>query len=135
MNQKHVMSVLRAGVLACMALALPATAATLDIDEDLQQELLQSYENRGDDYKPRTEHFTDDGTPQYINRLIKEDSPYLLQHAHNPVNWYPWGSVMERESFESEEVAAQMNEQYIAIKVDREQLVRKKSLWRVKTSC
>lgn len=81
------------------------------------------------------------------NRLISEQSPYLLQHAHNPVNWYPWGDeaferaraehkpvivsigysachwchVMEHESFENEEVAAYMNEHFICIKVDREE--------------
>ena len=123
-------------------------ALTLDIDEELQEALFQSYKERGSDYKPRTEHFKDDGSPLYINRLIKEDSPYLLQHAHNPVNWHAWGKeafdkaalqdkpiflsigyatchwchVMERESFENEEIAEQMNEQFIAIKVDREQL-------------
>jgi uncharacterized protein YyaL (SSP411 family) len=81
------------------------------------------------------------------NRLINEASPYLLQHAHNPVDWYPWGDeafekakaedkpvivsigyaachwchVMERESFENEEIAAFMNEHFICIKVDREE--------------
>ena len=81
------------------------------------------------------------------NRLLHETSPYLLQHAHNPVDWYPWGSealakareldrpillsvgysachwchVMERESFEDEAIAAQMNEHFINIKVDREE--------------
>lgn len=81
------------------------------------------------------------------NRLAKETSPYLLQHAHNPVDWYPWGEeafaraqsenkpvlvsigyaachwchVMERESFENEEVAAIMNEHFVNIKVDREE--------------
>lgn len=81
------------------------------------------------------------------NRLSEEVSPYLLQHAHNPVNWYPWGEeafstareeskpvflsigystchwchVMERESFESEEVAAVLNRDFISIKVDREE--------------
>lgn len=81
------------------------------------------------------------------NQLAKELSPYLLQHAHNPVNWYAWGDeafekaekehkpvlvsigyaachwchVMERESFENEEVAAYMNEHFINIKVDREE--------------
>jgi len=81
------------------------------------------------------------------NRLAKEKSPYLLQHAHNPVNWYPWGEeafdqakaenkpiflsvgystchwchVMERESFEDEEVAKLLNREYVAIKVDREE--------------
>ena len=137
-----------AAVVMTSTLHNPVVAASLDIDEKLQQELLQVFAERGDGYKPRTEHFKEDGTPQYINRLIKEDSPYLLQHAHNPVNWYPWSDeafekakaldkpvflsigyatchwchVMERESFESEEIATQMNEQFIAIKVDREQL-------------
>ena len=81
------------------------------------------------------------------NRLIDETSPYLLQHAHNPVDWYPWGEealeraeredmpillsvgysachwchVMERESFEDAEIAALMNENFVCIKVDREE--------------
>jgi uncharacterized protein YyaL (SSP411 family) len=81
------------------------------------------------------------------NHLIHETSPYLLQHAHNPVNWYPWGEealqkakeedkpilvsigyaachwchVMERESFEDESTAALMNEYFINIKIDREE--------------
>ncbi|MGN6477660.1 MAG: thioredoxin domain-containing protein, partial [Flavipsychrobacter sp.] len=81
------------------------------------------------------------------NKLIEESSPYLLQHAHNPVDWYAWGDepferaktenkpvlvsigysachwchVMEHESFESEEVAAYMNKHFINIKVDREE--------------
>jgi uncharacterized protein len=42
-----------------------------------------------DELKPR--HLNKDGTPKYTNRLIKETSPYLQQHAHNPVNWYAWG--------------------------------------------
>ena len=84
---------------------------------------------------------------KYTNELIKESSPYLLQHAHNPVNWYPWGKkaldkaitenkpiivsigyaachwchVMEHESFEDEEIAAYMNDNFICIKVDREE--------------
>ena len=90
------------------------------------------------------------GTPSqhaHTNRLIDETSPYLLQHAHNPVNWYPWGEealrkaadedkpillsvgysachwchVMERESFENEGIAAVMNEHFVSIKVDREE--------------
>jgi uncharacterized protein YyaL (SSP411 family) len=81
------------------------------------------------------------------NRLASETSPYLLQHAENPVDWYPWGDealerarreskpilvsigyaachwchVMERESFEDPEVAALMNERFVCIKVDREE--------------
>jgi uncharacterized protein YyaL (SSP411 family) len=81
------------------------------------------------------------------NRLINEKSPYLLQHAHNPVDWYPWGKkafaraqkedkpvflsigystchwchVMARECFEDAEVAALLNEHYVCVKVDREE--------------
>ena len=81
------------------------------------------------------------------NRLINETSPYLLQHAHNPVDWYPWGQdaleaaqsrdvpiflsigysschwchVMERESFENEDTARLLNENFVSIKVDREE--------------
>jgi uncharacterized protein YyaL (SSP411 family) len=84
---------------------------------------------------------------QYTNRLIKEKSPYLLQHAHNPVDWYPWGEeafekarredkpiflsigystchwchVMERESYNDPEVAKLMNDAFVSIKVDREE--------------
>jgi len=84
---------------------------------------------------------------KYTNKLIHETSPYLQQHAHNPVNWYPWGQealekarnenkiiiisigyaachwchVMEQESFEDEEVSAFMNEHFVSIKVDREE--------------
>src|SRR5436853_2746062 len=83
----------------------------------------------------------------HTNRLVREKSPYLLQHAHNPVDWYPWGEeafakarsenkpiflsigystchwchVMAHESFESEEVAAFMNREFVNIKVDREE--------------
>jgi uncharacterized protein len=82
-----------------------------------------------------------------VNRLAKETSPYLLQHAHNPVDWYPWGDealsraretqrpiflsvgyaachwchVMERESFENERTAALLNAAFVAVKVDREE--------------
>ena len=84
------------------------------------------------------------------NRLINESSPYLLQHAHNPVDWYSWGEeplarakredkpiflsigysachwchVMAHESFEDEEIAKIMNDSYVNIKVDREELAR-----------
>src|SRR5574339_685665 len=81
------------------------------------------------------------------NRLALEKSPYLLQHAHNPVDWYPWGEeafeasraenkpiflsvgystcywchVMERQSFENDQIALEMNQRFINIKVDREE--------------
>ncbi|MEE8251477.1 MAG: thioredoxin domain-containing protein [Gemmatimonadales bacterium] len=84
---------------------------------------------------------------EFTNSLAGETSPYLLQHAHNPVEWYPWGEealaqarsesklillsigysachwchVMERESFEDEQIAAIMNEHFVNIKVDREE--------------
>ena len=90
--------------------------------------------------KPMTDH-------QFTNSLINESSPYLLQHAHNPVDWYPWGTealekakeenklilisigyaachwchVMERESFEDTAVANIMNQHFINIKIDREE--------------
>jgi uncharacterized protein len=92
----------------------------------------------------RTSRVTDERT---ANRLIHETSPYLRQHAHNPVRWYPWGEealalaraqdrpiflsigysachwchVMERECFENAEIAALMNKHYVNIKVDREE--------------
>lgn len=84
---------------------------------------------------------------EHTNRLIQEKSPYLLQHAHNPVDWFPWAEeafekarkenkpiflsigyatchwchVMERESFENDSVAAYLNEHFVSIKVDREE--------------
>jgi uncharacterized protein YyaL (SSP411 family) len=85
--------------------------------------------------------------PRFTNRLVHETSPYLRQHAHNPVDWYPWGEealrrarelgrpiflsvgysachwchVMEHESFENEAIAAVLNEHFVSIKVDREE--------------
>jgi uncharacterized protein len=100
----------------------------------------------------RSAAMTETGTeeraePRHTNRLAGETSPYLLQHAHNPVDWYPWGPealtraklldrpiflsigyaachwchVMERESFEDEGTAAFLNSRFVAIKVDREE--------------
>jgi uncharacterized protein YyaL (SSP411 family) len=112
------------------------------------QQLQQALQAKGSGYQPRTEHLRDDGSPHYTNRLILEDSPYLVQHAHNPVDWFPWGEeafakakrenkpiflsigystchwchVMERESFENRTIAKILNEHFIAIKVDRELL-------------
>jgi uncharacterized protein YyaL (SSP411 family)/aryl-alcohol dehydrogenase-like predicted oxidoreductase len=90
---------------------------------------------------------TTEQTGRAPNRLIHETSPYLLQHAHNPVQWYPWGKealtlskelnrpillsigysschwchVMERESFENDRIARLMNDHFVCIKVDREE--------------
>jgi hypothetical protein len=96
---------------------------------------------------PKQTRKSDTDGHRHTNRLIHETSPYLLQHAHNPVNWYPWGEeafekakqedkpiflsigysschwchVMERESFADEGIAALLNDNFIAIKVDREE--------------
>ena len=109
--------------------------------------LLDSSKSR---YAPRTRHWTGEGAarrPKYVNHLVLETSPYLLQHAHNPVDWRPWGPeafaeakkrgvpvftsvgystchwchVMEHESFEDEEIADVLNRHFVAIKVDREE--------------
>ena len=60
--------------------------------QELEQELRAREAEKEGSYDKRTEHLTDDGSTIFINRLVREDSPYLLQHAHNPVNWYPWGA-------------------------------------------
>ncbi|OUR89432.1 hypothetical protein A9Q92_01065 [Methylophaga sp. 42_8_T64] len=119
------------------------TASATELENTLQQALL----NKGPDYLPRTQHLDASGQAIYTNRLILQDSPYLNQHAHNPVNWYPWGAeafdaakrenkaiflsigystchwchVMEEESFDNLDVARLMNQHFINIKVDREQ--------------
>ncbi len=114
---------------------------------ELDDVLAKCLAAKGKDYKARTEHLNSDGQPTFKNRLTCETSPYLLQHAHNPVNWYPWGDeafarakernvpvllsigystchwchVMERESFEDLEIAEFINQNFVAIKVDREE--------------
>jgi len=114
---------------------------------ELVRELEAAWRARPAGAAPRTRHRNPDGTPKYSNRLLLSPSPYLQQHAHNPVNWYPWGDeafetarrlgrpvllsvgystchwchVMEEESFEDEEIARLLNERYVAIKVDREE--------------
>ena len=127
-----------------------AQAETSGKNQVYSSELIQKMNvaliSMGDDYRPRTEHLLEDGLPQFTNRLILEDSPYLIQHAHNPVDWYAWSAeafdrarrenkpvflsigystchwchVMERESFDNLEIARFMNENFISIKVDRE---------------
>lgn len=114
---------------------------------ELSKRIEEKKRSLGADYRPRTRHLKSDGSAKFTNRLFLESSPYLLQHAHNPVNWYPWDNeafarakelnrpvlisvgystchwchVMEDESFEDEEIARYMNENYVAIKVDREE--------------
>ena len=121
----------------------PGAAA---FETPLRDALVAAWAARPDDYAPRTRHLCDDGSPRYINRLFLESSPYLRQHAHNPLNWHPWGDeafelaralwrpillsigystchwchVMEEESFDDKEIAQYLNENYVVIKVDRE---------------
>ena len=138
--------------------AAPATQARVTRESDpevpgcqpdpaLVARLAAALAAKGAGYRPRARHLLPGGSPRYVNRLILEGSPYLLQHAHNPVSWYPWGDeafqrarrenkpiflsvgystchwchVMERESFEDEEIARYLNESFVAIKVDREE--------------
>ena len=49
------------------------------------------YQQKVGSYTVHTQHLNSDGSPKYVNALITEDSPYLKQHVHNPVNWFPWG--------------------------------------------
>ena len=116
-------------------------------DDAMQKQIQKALGEKGDNYVPRTKHFDAQGGPLYTNRLILEDSPYLLQHAHNPVDWHAWGPeafalakqqnkpiflsigystchwchVMEEESFENPQIALLLNELFVPIKVDREQ--------------
>jgi uncharacterized protein len=111
-----------------------------------EDHLIKAIKTRND-YEPRTRHWSSEGLPKYTNALILSQSPYLLQHAHNPVDWRSWSEetfeeaiatdrpiflsigystchwchVMERESFEDEEIAQWINEYFIPIKVDREE--------------
>ncbi len=127
-------------------------AASEEVQYILPELLLKRLQERqnslGPEYQPRTIHLTPSGEPKYTNRLYFESSPYLLQHAHNPVNWYSWSQeafttaqeqnkpiflsigystchwchVMEEESFENPLIAGFLNRHFISIKVDREQL-------------
>lgn len=113
----------------------------------LDDRIKEKAKARGPEYVPRTRHLNTDGTATYTNSLFLEESPYLLQHAHNPVNWSPWGEeamalaketnrplfvsigyatchwchVMEEESFEDVEIAEFLNTHFVPVKVDREE--------------
>ena len=134
-------------LMALTAVNVCADPPAVSYSPELSRQLASGLQSHGKDYQARTRHLDEDGRPLYTNRLILQDSPYLLQHAHNPVNWYPWGQqafaqakrenkpvflsigystchwchVMEHESFEDEAVAEFLNTHFIAIKVDREQ--------------
>jgi len=142
----HILSVILLG--CAWHVGSPTLAADYSLERpmEIEQKLQAAYAAKGPDYRPRTEHLHPDGSPVYINRLILEDSPYLLQHAHNPVDWYAWNEaafarareedkpvflsigystchwchVMERESFENPQIAKFLNEHFVSIKVDRE---------------
>ena len=114
--------------------------------EAYTESLFEYAKTQRDAYEVRTHH-RKNGEPIFVNRLVEESSPYLLQHAHNPVNWFPWADeaferakrskkpillsvgyatchwchVMEEESFEDLEIAEYINQNFIAIKVDREE--------------
>ncbi|RKZ37187.1 MAG: thioredoxin [Gammaproteobacteria bacterium] len=124
--------------------ALPGIATYSKV---LSDSLKSAFIAKGQNYQPRTEHLSALNQPIFTNRLILENSPYLLQHAHNPVNWFAWGNeafekarlenkpvflsigystchwchVMERESFDNIDISRLMNEHFVCIKVDREQ--------------
>ena len=160
--QRNPMKLLRPVIAAALLLALDGLAAeqtgepaSLAVETvvtiaprlpALTKRIGEALKAKGPDYQPRTEHLLPDGSPRYTNRLILEDSPYLIQHAHNPVDWHTWGPeafekakrenkpiflsigystchwchVMERESFDNPVIADILNRHFIAIKVDRE---------------
>ena len=119
---------------------------TVDRPAALAAEFAAALAARGPAYRPNTQLLDSAGRPRHTNRLILEASPYLLQHAHNPVDWHPWGDaafdlakrldrpvflsvgyatchwchVMEEESFDHEGVASLLNAEFIPVKLDRE---------------
>ena len=122
---------------------LPGTEGFTD---NLKSQLEYAYLARNSEEVLRTQFIRDDGTPVYVNRMIMERSPYLRQHAHNPVNWYPWGEeafevakkhniplllsigystchwchVMEHETYDNEYMAEIINRTVVPVKIDRE---------------
>jgi uncharacterized protein YyaL (SSP411 family) len=141
-------------VLALVGVAAPAAAAGVPaalpdarpFPPALHAKLDAALTARDPAAPPRTRHTDEQGRPLYTNRLLLEASPYLQQHAHNPVDWHPWGDeafararelgrpvllsigystchwchVMEEESFDDVETARLLNAHFIAVKVDRE---------------
>jgi uncharacterized protein YyaL (SSP411 family) len=127
--------------------ALATDPPAVQRDPALAAELEAAYAARGPEYRPRTGLVDAEGRALYVNRLVLEASPYLLQHAHNPVDWRAWGPealaeaaaldrpiflsvgystchwchVMEEESFDNEAVAQIVNAHFLPIKIDREQ--------------
>ena len=130
-----------------LALALPAQADPLP-GASLDPAAVARIASATPVSPPRTRYTDASGGPIYTNRLVFERSPYLRQHAHNPVNWRPWGPealaeavardvpiflsvgyatchwchVMEEESFDNATIAEIMNRSFVPVKVDRETL-------------
>ncbi len=118
---------------------------TKPFSPELSQQLWHAWEQAGRPLHSR--YRGSDGRPKYLNRLMAEANPYLQLHAQNPIDWYPWGEeafrraqkenkpiflsigystchwchVMEKESFDNEEIARILNRDFICIKVDREE--------------
>lgn len=150
-----ILSYLRIAFVATILLIVPTVASAFQFeplpgvegfDNPLQQSLEAAYLARDPAEEFRTKYLQSNGQPTYINRLILEQSPYLRQHAHNPVNWYPWGAeafevarakklplllsigystchwchVMEHETFDNVEMAEWINKTVIPVKIDRE---------------
>ena len=98
-SQRHPLSPIAAMTAMTAMAAVTATQAkvpatlpgTQVFSKSLVHDFAQKYQRLGSDYRPRTRHLNADGSAKYTNRLFLESSPYLLQHAHNPVNWFPWG--------------------------------------------
>ena len=138
-----------AWLFVCLTLNLSCTRAQEKSKQPEPKSSTTSTGNPSDE-KKHTAHgpiLDQDGNPKYTNSLAQESSPYLLMHAHNPVKWYAWNDetlalakqqdkpiflsigysschwchVMERESFLDEEIAKFLNENFICIKVDREE--------------
>ena len=125
----------------------PAPSAP-PLEPATRQRLAAAWQSRPVSYTPEAAQHQANGLPRYLNRLFLSGSAYLQQHAHNPVDWRPWGPealaeakrlqrpillsvgyatchwchVMAHESFEDEEIASAINANFIAIKVDREEL-------------
>lgn len=131
--------------LSAVILALIACQAAGHQGE--QEDLWRIFSQKTGSYAQETRHIDEKKRPRFVNALIRESSPYLLQHAHNPISWKAWGNstlasarktnqliflsigystchwcrVMARDSFDSERIAGVLNEHYVSIKVDREE--------------
>ena len=117
-----------------------------EIPSSVRGEIQEVWSQMGPDHDIRSKHRQPDGSPVFANRLLLETSPYLVQHAHNPVNWFPWGDeafaearrrdvpvllsvgysschwchVIEEESYDDLDMAQLINRNFVAVKVDRE---------------